>query len=295
MTDVVSYDGTRLVLASWGPAGAPIVILVHGLGLSTRSWGKVPQLLAERHHVVAYDLRGHGQSGDAPSGDYSMQAQAKDLDAVLREVVPQDSAAIVVGNSLGGGIIVARAHHCGTARIAGAVFVGSGGSGVTFAGFPARNLPSPVRGALRWAWMNALRAGAQAGKLIRPLGSLSDRLTRRFAFTPEDPHEAVAQARKDFFSSRPEVLARTALASVSHDGTRMAPDLSVPTLVLHGSGDHEVPEKELSRLLKALPDAELVRLPGEGHMLPLTRPETVAEEISRWVRHTGIGGKNRSQ
>ena len=50
----------------------------------------------------------------------------------------------------------------------------------------------------------------------------------------------------------------------------------------------EVPADELQELISALPDVELVNLLGEGHMLPLTRPDTVAEQITRWVRHVGL-------
>lgn len=295
MSDVISFDGTRLALTTWGPTHAPIVVLVHGLGLSTDSWGQVPDLLAEGHRVIAYDLRGHGQSGDARSGDYSMESQAKDLDAVLEEVVPDGSAAVVVGNSLGGGVIVARAHHCGNDRVAGAVFAGSGGSGVTFPGFPARNLPAPAQAALRLCWWKILKAGALIAKRIRALEPLTDHLVRRMAFAPKDPQEAVARVRENFLGSRPQALTRTTLASVSHDGTRMAPDLDVPTLVLHGSADPEVPDDELRELLEALPDAELVDLPREGHMLALTRPEVVAEQVARWVQHTSSTGQDPAQ
>lgn len=295
MADVSSFDGTRLALTNWGAAGDPLVILVHGLGLSTDSWGKVPRLLTEGHHVVAYDLRGHGQSGDARSGDYSMEAHAKDLDAVLREVATEGSPAVLVGNSLGGGIIIARAHHCGNDLVGGVVFAGSGGSGVTFAGFPARNLPAPAHRALRLTWMKALRALALTGRSIRALEPLSDRLIRRYAFTAEDPHDAVAQVRESFLSSRPQPLARTTLASVSHDGTRMAPDLTAPTLVLHGSADPEVSDDEISQLMRALPEAELVTLPGEGHMLSLTRPGVVAEETSRWGQHVRTAAKRKAE
>lgn len=285
MSDVTAFDGTRLASRTWGQEGAPVVVLVHGLGLSTDSWGEVPHLLAGDHRVVAYDLRGHARSGDARSGDYSMEAHAKDLDAVLGDVVLDGSAAVVVGNSLGGGIIVARAHHCGNERMAGAVFAGSGGSTVTFPGFPARGKPARVRTALRLGWLTVLRAVLLTGKRIRSVEILSDRLVRRFAFTAEAPREIVARVREDFLGSRPRALACTTLASISHDGSRMAPDLRVPTLVIHGSADPEVSEEELTKLLAALPDGELLSLSGEGHMLPLTRPELVAEQISRWVRH----------
>lgn len=295
MSDVITFDGTRLALYTWGPTDAPMVVLVHGLGLSSDSWGEVPHRLAEDHRVVAYDLRGHGQSGDARNGDYSMETQAKDLDAVLNDIVPEGSAAVVVGNSLGGGVIVARAHHCGNDRIAGAVFAGSGGSGVTFPGFPARHLPAPIQTALRLGWMKILRTGALIGKRLRAVEPLSDHLVRRMAFAPDDPQEAVARVRESFLSSRPRALSRTTLASVSHDGTRMAPDLQVPTLVLHGSADPEVSDGELSELMNALPDAELVNLSGEGHMLPLTRPEIVADHVARWVQHTRPAGRDASR
>ncbi len=88
MSDVTSFDGTRLALETAGPEGAPTVVLVHGLGLSTESWGDVPVRLAGAHRVVAYDLRGHAQSGDARSGDYTLEAHARDLDAVLTACVP---------------------------------------------------------------------------------------------------------------------------------------------------------------------------------------------------------------
>jgi pimeloyl-ACP methyl ester carboxylesterase len=279
------FDGTRLAPDTWGPPDAPVVLLVHGLGLSMESWGPVPELLSGEHRVVAYDLRGHAQSGDAKSGDYSMTAQAKDLEAVLRHVVPDGDTAVLVGNSLGGGIILAHAHHYGTWRVAGVVFAGSGGSGVTFLGFPARGLPHWAESALRSGWLKVLRATALVGRRIKPVEAVSDRLIRRFAFTPRTPQEPVDHVRKSFLSSRPQVLGATTLASVSHDGTRLAPKLCVPTLVLHGSADPEVPDQELQELLSALPDAELVSLPEKGHLLPLTDPEFVVRHVDRWVRH----------
>ncbi len=111
---------------------------------------------------------------------------------------------------------------------------------------------------------------------------------RRLAFTPQappDPQDAVAHVRDSFLTSRPWALAGTMPASVSHDGTRLAPALTVPTLVVHGTADPEVPADEVTELLAALPEAELVSLPGAGHMLALTEPRTVADQIARWVRH----------
>lgn len=293
---MTSFDGTRLALRAWGDSDLPVVVLVHGLGLSTGSWGRVPELLAGGHRVFAYDLRGHSDSEDATGGDYSLAAHARDLAAVLHHVVGQGGRAVLVGNSLGGGIILAHARRSGDGRIAGVVFAGSGGSGVTFPGLPARRRPVQVQRLLRAAWLRALRGTALLGKRIRPLEGLANRIIRRAAFTPDDPQGAVDRVREDFLATRARALARTTLASVSHDGVELAPDLGVPVLVLHGDRDPEVPQQEIQRLMAALPQAELVSFPGAGHMLPLTHPDAVADHIARWIhlQHSGLGRSERT-
>ncbi|WP_167760896.1 alpha/beta hydrolase [Geodermatophilus sp. DF01-2] len=285
-TDVRSFDGTRLALSVWGPEEAPVVVLVHGLGLSIESWGEVPELLADRHRVLGYDLRGHAQSGDARSGGYDLEAHARDLDAVLTACLPEGRRAVVAGHSFGGGIILATARLVGTERMAGVVFAGSGGSGVTAPGLPARRLPHGVQAAAQKGWFRVLRVTALVGRRLRPVKAVSDRLVRRAAFAADAPEDAVAQVRDSFLTTRPLALAGTTMASVNHDGIRLAPYLDVPTLVLHGRNDPEVPPDDLQELMTALPDGEAVQMPGAGHMLPLLHPHVVAEQIARWAART---------
>ncbi|WP_157936970.1 alpha/beta fold hydrolase [Geodermatophilus chilensis] len=285
-TDVRSWDGTRLALSTWGPEDGRVVVLVHGLGLSSESWGEVPERLADRHRVLAYDLRGHAQSGDARDGGYGLEAHARDLLAVLGACLPEGRRAVVAGHSLGGGIVLAAAGIGGTGRMAGVVFAGSGGSGVTAPGLPARRLPPPVRAALHRGWFRVLRATALVGRRLRPVQAVSDRLVRRAAFADDAPQDAVARVRDSFLSTRPLALAGTTLASVGHDGTELAPGLDVPTLVLHGTDDPEVPPDELRELVAALPEGEVVEVPGAGHMLPLLHPDLVTGHIARWVTRT---------
>lgn len=289
MADVTSFDGTRLALYSWGSEDAPLLVLVHGLGLSAESWGEVPRRLAEHHRVIAYDLRGHAQSGDARSGSYTLPAHAQDLAAVLDDVVPDGGSAVVVAHSLGGGILLEHIHGSADDRITGAVLVGSGGSGVTAPGFPARHLPPWARARMRSAWFALLRSGARLGGRLRPIRTLSDRAIRRFAFAPDEPLELVRRVRDDFFTTRPLALAGTTLASVSRDGIELAPSLTAPTLIVHGSRDPEVTAEDVQRLLGGLPDGELVTVPGSGHMLALTDPDVVVEQVTRWVARIATG------
>lgn len=284
MSRLTSFDGTRLALTATGPDDAPLVVLVHGLGLSMDSWGDVPALLSDQHRVVRYDLRGHGQSGHAGSGDYGLDAHARDLAAVLAACVPDGRRAVLVGHSLGGGIILAAARLTGTDRTAGVVFAGSGGSGVTAPGLPARGLPPRLRALVRRSWFGVLRGTARTGRRLRWLQPVTDRLVRRIGIGPSAPEEVVARVRDSFLTTRAPALSATTLASLSHDGTDLAPSLPVPTLVLHGTVDPEVPEDDVRDLLAALPDAEVVELPGAGHMLPLTRAAEVSEHVARWTQ-----------
>lgn len=202
MTDLTSFDGTRLALTPAGPSDAPPIVLVHGLGPSTDSWGEVPARLAERHRVIAYDLRGHGRSGNARSGDYGLDAHARDLTAVLATCVPDGQRAVLVGHSLGGGIILAAARLTGTGRTAGVVFAGSGGSGVTAPGLPARRLPSAVTSVLRRAWFGLLRGTARLGRRLRSVEWVADWLVRRVGVGPAAPPQVVARMRESFLSTR---------------------------------------------------------------------------------------------
>ena len=287
MSTVTASDGTQLAVRTWGSPDDPAVVLVHGLGLSARSFGEVPERLAEQHRVVAYDLRGHGDSSGAAGGDYSLEAHAGDLVAVLRETVPEGGGAVVVGNSLGGGIVLAAARDWDPSRVSGVVFAGSGGSGVTVPGLPARGVPDAVSALVMKGWLQVLRVTSLAAKDVRHVRPLADWLVRRAAFHSDSPDAAVTRVREDFFATRRQALARTTLASVSHNGVRLASHLEVPVLVLHGDRDPEVPTEEVHRLVEALPDAQLVTLPGAGHMLPLTRTDEVVEHVRRWSRQVG--------
>lgn len=283
-TRIPSFDDTRIALHECGSPDAPLVVLVHGLGLSARSWGRVPALLGGEHRVVAYDLRGHGESGKCQADDYSLFAHSADLGRVLEHVLAPGERAVVVGNSFGGGVILAYAHDEPGHRMSGVVFAGSSGSSVTLPGFPAHTDSDRLEAWLRAGWAQVLHALAAAAKRVKPIATLSNRLVRNTTFTPDTPLEAVEHVRDDFFGTDRKVLARTTLASGSHDGSRFASELKVPALVLHGSRDPQIPEERVSKLVEALPDAELVSFEGAGHVLALTHPERVAEEVARWVR-----------
>lgn len=93
---------TRLHYLDWGNPTAPTVILIHGGFDHGRSWDWTARALASDYHVVAPDLRGHGDSGWSSEGNYLMTSFVYDL-GVLIELLDR-SPVMIVGHSLGGAI-----------------------------------------------------------------------------------------------------------------------------------------------------------------------------------------------
>ncbi|HUY97461.1 MAG TPA: alpha/beta hydrolase [Verrucomicrobiae bacterium] len=92
----VDSDGVSIAARDFGGAGTAL-ILVHGLGGTLLDWTLVAPLLTAHHHVVALDLRDHGESAD---GDWSPARALADLAAVAGAIGESNPA--VVGHSLGG-------------------------------------------------------------------------------------------------------------------------------------------------------------------------------------------------
>ncbi|MFM5906579.1 MAG: alpha/beta fold hydrolase [Novosphingobium sp.] len=93
----------RLHYVDWGNRDAPPLILQHGGRDHCRSWDWVAEDLAKDWHVIAPDLRGHGDSAWSPDGDYSSQAFVYDF-AQLVHTLGHDQVTII-GHSLGGNIV----------------------------------------------------------------------------------------------------------------------------------------------------------------------------------------------
>jgi pimeloyl-ACP methyl ester carboxylesterase len=92
----------RLHYADWGNGAAPPLILLHGGRDHCRSWDAVARALCADWHVIAPDLRGHGDSAWCSDGNYCMMAYVFDL-AQLIDALGL-GAVNIVGHSLGGNI-----------------------------------------------------------------------------------------------------------------------------------------------------------------------------------------------
>ena len=99
-----TYFSQRLKLhyVDWGNETAPPLLLVHGGRDHCRSWDWVAEELRHDWHVIAPDLRGHGDSAWSPEGNYNMQAYIYDLAQLIHQL--KLAPVTMVAHSLGGNI-----------------------------------------------------------------------------------------------------------------------------------------------------------------------------------------------
>lgn len=93
-------DGFRLQLYEWGVPGHPPALLLHSLAAHSHWWDWSAPLLADRFHVAALDLRGHGGSQWADPPAYRFTDYVADIVAVLDDLGWRSP--LVIGHSMGG-------------------------------------------------------------------------------------------------------------------------------------------------------------------------------------------------
>jgi pimeloyl-ACP methyl ester carboxylesterase len=92
----------RLHYADWGNPDAPLLLLLHGRQDHCRSWDWAARELRADWHVIAPDLRGHGDSAWSPDGNYLLVDFVYDLAQLIHQL--GETPLTIVAHSMGGGI-----------------------------------------------------------------------------------------------------------------------------------------------------------------------------------------------
>jgi pimeloyl-ACP methyl ester carboxylesterase len=250
VTSVERPDGCRLHTEIHGPAGAPALLLIEGLGGDIGGWRRNIPTLAQELRVIAFDLRGNGRS-DAPDAPITMATFVDDAVAVLDAAGAE--AAHVYGQSLGGMIAIelALAH------------------------------PGRVRSLILAATHAGLRTAVRSRHVApkdRPWELLYSEQHLR-----ERPDE-VADDLRSGTEQPPHAARRQWEAMRRFEAADRLADVAVPTLVLHGTDDRMIPVENARALAAGIPGARLVELEGAGHVYHAEQPEASDRAVLDFVR-----------
>jgi len=258
MPHTTSTDGARIHYEVHG-AGEP-VLLIMGLGSNAYGWARTIPWLAERHQAIVFDNRGVGRS-DVPAGAYTIAQMAADAAAVLDAC--GHATAHVVGASLGG-MIAQR-----------------------FALAYPEKLRSLMLICTTPGSAHAARASDEVGRALVEGGADPSTVYRRNAWFMygEDTRVSHPERIEEDLVERGRIPTQPAgyfgqlQAAMAHDVWDGLPAITAPTLVIHGDADILVPTENGRLIASRIPGAELVLIPGAGHMLQADAGDAVRTAI----------------
>jgi pimeloyl-ACP methyl ester carboxylesterase len=258
-------------------------VLAHGWGASAAEWAYVRRALAGRFRLLAFDLRGHGRSGPAPTGDYSVDALAGDLAAVA--ALAGDRPAVLLGHSAGGMAALAFCRRfperLGT-RVAGLVLVNTTDldpvrTTTASAFFTAVRTPllTPLLWLTVWLWPLAW-----ASSWLSYANGTAHLLARLTGFAGRPARGQLDAAAVLNTRTSPAVLARGVLGMFRHDERATLGRIGVPVLVVTGDRDRVLVPQVSVRMREALLRAELEVLRPAGHMANWEHHERFVEAVA---------------
>lgn len=257
--------------AGHAPSGPepPTVVLLQGLGLSSRFWFDIPEMLASDaetpRRVIAIDNRGTGRS-DKPRGVWTMGTMADDVVAVLDHAGVD--GAYVVGISMGGMI----AQHCALRhpdRVRGLVLL------ATTAGFLMGALPE---------------ARALARLIALPLGGKGASVHLVRLLLPESKWHRAKEIFRDWPHAMrddptlPATFAAHLFAASTHLVTHRLSRIRCPAVVVAGKHDQLIPLANAEVLARRIPLAELEVVADAGHAVFADDRELVRRVVERLER-----------
>jgi len=244
----------------------PVIVLIHGMAGSSRTWRFVAPGLADNHTVVVPDLLGHGDSAK-PRGDYSLGAYACGVRDLL--VALGHERATIVGQSLGGGIAMQFAYMFPN-RVERLVLVSSGGLGrevsllLRILSAPGSELVLP------------LVTAPLVRDLVPKVAGLFGRVGMRPAPETEEMWRAYAslcepRTRTAFLHTLRSVVDLAGQRVNANDRLYLA--AAVPTLIVWGDQDPIIPVEHAFATHLAIPNSRLEIFEGAGHFPHCDQPE----------------------
>jgi len=250
----------------WGEAAAPPIVCVHGYTGSADAFSAPARHLHDRYRILAFDVRGHGESAWSPAGAYRYEDQAKDL-AEFAKQLGLDKF-VLIGTSMGGIIAMTYAAEYGD-RLLGLVINDIG--------------PDAEAGTQRITQM--------VGGRPDEFASLEEAMAYRQAMSPilaarsaEDQHElALGVLRRGTGGKWAWKMDPAYIRQRVERGPPARPPLwpvlqalGCPALVVWGRESDVLSEAQALRMVDVLPRGELVRVPGIGHAPTLVEPVVLA-------------------
>ena len=236
------------------------VLLVHGLGSSTRDWEYQLPVLKQHFQVISLDLRGHGRS-DKPRERYSIAGFAEDVGALIRhlELPPVHLVGISMGGMIGFQLGVDRPELLRSLTI-----VNSGPE------VKAKSLADCVQIAKRWSLSRLLSLETIAKGLGKLLFPKPEQVELRLKIERRWPRND----KRAYLSSLDAIIGWGVRGQISK--------ITCPTLVVSGDRDY-TPVANKQAYVDEMVNARLVVIEDSRHATPMDQPEAFNQQLLQFL------------
>ncbi len=286
----VGRGGVRLEWEQFGPDDAPALLLSHGWSLTHDTWYYQKKALAGEFRVLVWDMRGTGHSDAPADGDYSMEAVTSDLAAVFdaTDAGRHPLGCVLAGHSVGAMILPLFAARFPErmARVRGLALLG-GTDTPLLETMWGRGWLVPMR---PWFWEPLARAMARFPRPFEAYARLCWQMGSVHAALMFGTHRGRESRGQDdllahrcaHFSMR--AAGAGALSCFAFDARDAMRRVLVPTLLLTGESDRNMPPDIQRAMAARLRQPHLVLIEGCGHLSLLECHAEVSAHLGEFAR-----------
>lgn len=264
----ITVNGLRIHYLDWGNAGKQPFIMLHGIARTAHTFDHIAPTFSADYHVIAVDMRGHGDSQWDPQGAYLVEDYVRDLEALVERL--QLKNVVLTGNSTGGRVaqVYAGMHPDNVAALI-VEDVGPERPNEIASNF-ARRVEQEAGG---WASEEELLASLMKGG-----GRIGEDLQRthvRYG-SKRRPDGRVVWKRD------PNLVKGFVPTELWKHVSR----ITAPTLYVLGGASPIVPAATQERLRQTLPRCEILVMPGLGHYPHLEAPGAFVDAVKAFLAKT---------
>jgi esterase len=261
----VTVNGLRIHYLDWGNPDRPPFIMLHGIGRIAHTFDHLAPRFAASYHVLAIDMRGHGDSDWDPKAAYLVEDYVKDIEALVEALRLRNLT--LLGNSTGGRVVQVYAGlHPDNVKALIVEDVGPERPASIANGF-ARQVEQDAAG---WASEDELLA-----QLKKSNATVSEQQLRAYAHFGTKPGPGGRIVWK-----RDPNLAKGFIETELWQYVRR---ITSPTIYIIGGRSTIVPAETQTQLQKTIPGVEVITMPGLGHYPDAEAPDEFFSIASRFL------------
>lgn len=265
---VLKLQFGNLAFATYGNAGNPAVVFIHGFPFSRAMWDEQCELLSSDHFVISYDVRGHGESS-VGSGQYLIEMFVDDLFYLLDHL--NIRSATICGLSMGG-YIAQRAVDRDRKRFSGLILCDTKSAADTNAA--KLNRANQIKMILNGE--KAKFVDDMVGTLFAPASLLKNK-------------SKVEKIRKIMSLTDERALIGTLIALAARmDMTDSLSNIEIPTLILVGDHDKLTTVADAELMHSRIRGSEIEVIRESGHISNVENSDEFNNSLLHFLKKNGL-------